>query len=63
MVPEIWSATDIFFLSFWAVFCPFLPIGGMDSENQHFEKIKKTPEDVITLQMCTINDSHMMYGS
>ena len=31
-------------------------------ENQNFEKMKKTPEDII-LQMYTINDSHMMYGS
>ena len=35
----------------------------MDPENQNFEKIKKTPEDIIILQMCTINGSHMMYGS
>ena len=27
-----------------------------------FEKIKKTPRDMI-LYMCTINDNHMMYGS
>ena len=25
--------------------------------------MKKTPEDIIILQMCNINDSHMMYGS
>ena len=35
----------------------------MDTENQNFEKMKKTPDDIIILQMCTINDSHMMYGS
>ena len=63
MVPEIWSATDIFFCHSGPFFALFLPIGGMDSENQHFEKIKKTPEDIITLQMCTINGSHMMNGS
>ena len=34
----------------------------MDPENI-FEKMKKTPEDIITLQMCSINDSHMMDGS
>ena len=33
----------------------------MDLENQNFEKIKKTPH-IIILQMCDINDSHMMYG-
>ena len=36
----------------------------MDPENKNFEKMKKkTLEDIITLQMCTINDSHMMHGS
>ena len=35
----------------------------MDQEYQNFEKMKKIPEDIITLQMCTINDSHMMHGS
>ena len=35
----------------------------MDPKNQNFEKMKKTLEDIIILQMCTINDSHMMYGS
>ena len=42
-------------------FLPFYP--PMDTENQHFEKMKKTPDDIIILQMCTINYSHMMYGS
>ena len=32
-------------------------------ENQNFEKMKKTSEDTIILQMCTINDSQMMYSS
>ena len=31
----------------------------MDPENQNFEKMKKAPEDIIILQMWTINDSHM----
>ena len=29
----------------------------MNLKNQNFEKMKKTPGDVI-LQMCTINDNH-----
>ena len=42
-------------------FLPFnTPIG---PENQNFEKMKKTPEYIIILQMSTINDSHVMYGS
>ena len=58
MVSEIWSASDFFVIL--DRFLPFYP--SMDPENQNFEKMKKTPEDII-LQMCTINYSHMMYGS
>ena len=47
------------FLSFWVIFCPFT----FDHpENQNFE-IKKTPKDIIILNMCTINDDQMMYVS
>ena len=35
----------------------------MDPESQNFDKMKSTPEDIIILRMCTINESHMMYGS
>ena len=49
------------FLSFWTVFCPFTH--PKDLENQNFEKIKNTTEDIIILPMCTINKNHMMYGS
>ena len=48
------------FLSLWTVFCSFSP--PMDPENQNFEKMKKKLEDVIILQMFTINHSHMIYG-
>ena len=41
-------------------FLPFYP--PMDLENQNFLKMKKTLEDIIILQMFTINDSHMIYG-
>ena len=41
-------------------FLPFYPT--IDSQNQNLEKMKKPAEDFITLQMCIINDSHMMYG-
>ena len=66
-----WQSYDAWFLRFEVQqteffvildhFLPFYP--PMDPENQNFEKMKKTPEDIIILQMCTINDSHMMYGS
>ena len=32
-------------------------------KNQNFEKLKKTPEDITILHMCTINDNQMKYGS
>ena len=32
-------------------------------KNQNFEKErKKTPGDIITLHVCTINNNHMVYG-
>ena len=35
----------------------------MDPQNQNSEKMKKNPEDIIILQMCTINDSHMTWSA
>ena len=32
-------------------------------KNQNFEKMKQMPADIIILQMCNINENHMMYGS
>ena len=49
------------FLSFSTIVCHFNPTN--NQENQNFEKMKKTPGDIITLQMRTINDNYMMYGS
>ena len=49
------------FLSFWTIYCLFYPPKNL--KNQNFEKMKKTPGDIIILQMSTINDNHMMYGS
>ena len=59
MIPEIWSVTDKIFCHFGPFFA-LLPLKTL--KNQHFEKIKKTSGDIIILHMCTINDSHMMYG-
>ena len=64
-----WQLYDVWFLryqvqqtKFFVILDRFLPFyQPMDPENQNFEKTK-TPEDII-LQMCNINDSHMMYGS
>ena len=64
MVPEIWSATDIIFCHLGRFFALLAPVPlPMDPENQNFEKMKKTPQDLTILQMLTINDSHMVYGS
>ena len=41
-------------------FLPFYPPN--NPKNQNFEKMKKTPEDIIILHLCTINDNHIMYG-
>ena len=47
-------------LSFWVIFYPFTPL---TTKKKKLEKLKKIPGDMIILQMCTINDNHMMYGS
>ena len=62
MVPEIRSATDRTFCHFGPLFEPPPPPPPNDQENQNFEKMKKTPGDIIILHMCTINDNHMTYG-
>ena len=31
--------------------------------NQNFEKMKKWPEEIIILHLCTTNDNHIMHGS
>ena len=39
------------YISFWATFCPFIPLKAQ--KNQNFKKMKKTPGDIIILHMCT----------
>ena len=56
MVPQIWSMTD-------RSFCHSGPIFALLPPMEPYEKMKKTLEDIIILQMCTINDSHTMHGS
>ena len=60
MVSQIWSATDKLFCHSRPFFALLPP---MDPENQNFGKMNNTSDDIIILQMLTINDSHMMYGS
>ena len=48
------------FFSFWTIFCLF---DLLTTQNiKILKKIKKTPGNIIILQMCTLNDNHMMYG-
>ena len=56
MIPEIWSIIDrtlFYFLRFYP---------SNNWENQNFRKTKKNPRDIV-LQMRTLDDNHMMYGS
>ena len=48
MIPEIWRTTDIIF-SYFGLFIALLPPD--NPENQNFDKMKKTPADIIILQM------------
>ena len=63
------------FLSFWTVFCTFIPSPPSQSplppptphpppkKNNNFEKMRKLAGDIIILHMCTINSNHLIYGS
>ena len=51
-----------FYFSFWTIFCPFTTLTAQKIEIKKKKK-KKTPGDIIILQMCTKNYDHMMYGS
>ena len=45
MVSEIWIAPDQMFLSYWAIFCPFMPPSTPlpnSPKNEKFKKMKKT---------------------
>ena len=51
--PEIWSTTEFFVIL--DCFLPFNPPN--NPEYQNFEKMKKMPEDIIILHICTINEN------
>ena len=58
MVPEKASATEFFVIL--DHFLPFYPPNNL--KNQNFEKLKKTPGDII-LHKCAKNHDHMLYCS
>ena len=61
MVPEISRVRNKIYLSFWTVFCPFAPL--TTPKKKFFEKLKKTPGDIIILHKYTKNYDHMLYCS
>ena len=67
-----WQSYDVWFLRYGAQQTEFFSHSGpffallpapYGLENQNFGKMNNTSEDIIILQMRTINYSHMMYGS
>ena len=60
VVLEIWNKADKIFSHLDHVL-PFYPPN--NPENQNFEKMKKSPWDIIISHKCTINNNHMMYDS
>ena len=66
-----WQSNDVWFLRYWAWqtdffvildhFLPFYPPN--KPKYQNFEKILKTPGDIIILHMSTINYNYIMHGS
>ena len=49
---------------FFVIMGPFFPFDPpYNWKNQHFEKMKKSPGNIIILPSCTTNSRHMMYGS
>ena len=48
------------FLSFWAIFYPFI---FLQSRKSKFWKNEKSSRRYYHLHNCTINDNHMLYGS
>ena len=61
MVPEIWSATDRIFCHFGWFFALLPPPN--NPKNQNFEKMEKTPRDIIILHKCTKNHDHILHCS
>ena len=66
-----WKSYDVWFLrygvqqtEFFVILDCILPFySPNNTKNHNFEKMNKTPGDIIILHICTKNDNHMMYGS
>ena len=60
-VSKIWCITDIISFYFLSIFA-FLPPSN-SLKNQNFEKMEKTPGDIIILHTCTKHYDQIMFGS
>ena len=49
--------------NFFVILDHFLPFYHNNPKNQDFEKMKKTPRDIIILHKCTKNHDHVLYCS
>ena len=66
-----WQSYDVWFLryhmqqtEFFVILDHFLPFYPLNNpKNPNFEKMNKTPGDIIILHICTRNDNHIIYGS
>ena len=58
MIPEISTATDRFFLSSWAFFCPFTPLTAQKIKIS--KKMRKALGDIIILHKCTKTHDHIL---
>ena len=59
-VRENWCVTDVNVIFHFGLILPFHQ--GNSPKNQNFEKVKKSPRDIIILHICTKNYDEMMYG-
>ena len=60
MDPEIFSAADKIFLSFWTIFCPLISLTTW--KIKILKKMRKTPGDIIILQNCIKNHTLLVAG-
>ena len=66
-----WQSHEVWFLRYGVrqtesliIFVPFFALLPPNNpKNQNFEKLKKTPGDIIISHICIIIDNHIMYGS
>ena len=60
-VLHMWHVTNVIVIFNFVLFFALLPPNS--PKNHNFEKVKKTPGDIIILHKCTKNHDHMLYCS